>query len=133
MVDINEGNVYVLVFNDGDSLDVSKIIPGWKGTKTFSIKNSTDTAQIFSMKWISVTNTFTTTNNLYYSIKRNNTSIYNNLRTPYSETTIMSNITIPSKTTYAYSFNFEFKETNISQDMDRGKVFDAKIKIIVSQ
>ena len=85
------------------------------------------------MKWIDVKNTFTTTNNLYYNVKRNKTNIITNKRTPYKETDIVTNVIIPAKTTYEWTFTFEFKDTGKNQDIDMGKIFDAKIKIIVKQ
>ena len=85
------------------------------------------------MKWIDVKNTFTTTNNLYYSVMRNKTNIITNARTPYKETNIVTNVVIPAKTTYEWTFSFEFKDTGKNQDVDMGKIFDAKIKIIVKQ
>ena len=131
-VDINEGNEYVLTLT-GSDYDVSKIVPGWTGTKKFKLSNTTNTAQTISMKWINVQNTFTTTNNLYYSVNRGKTNVIKNARTPYKETDIMTNIVIPAKTTYEWTFNFKFKDTGKNQDVDMGKLFDAKIKIIVKQ
>ena len=83
------------------------------------------------MKWTNVTNTFTTINNLYYNVKRGNTTIVKETRAPYKEATINSSITIPANTTYEFRFNFEFKNTSMKQDMDKGKTFDAKIKVTV--
>ena len=85
------------------------------------------------MKWINVTNTFTNTNNLYYSVTRDKTKVINNARAPYKETDIIKEVIIPAKTSYEWTFNFEFKDTGKNQDIDMGKVFDAKIKIIVKQ
>ena len=85
------------------------------------------------MNWINVHNTFTTVNNLYYSVSRNNVTLIKNARAPYKDSIIISNVTIPAKTTYTFKFNFEFRNTNLNQDIDKGKVFDAKIKIIVKQ
>ena len=85
------------------------------------------------MNWLNVKNTFTNVNNLYYTVSRNNTVLVKNARAPYKNSNIVSNITIPAKTTYTFKISFEFKNTNVNQDIDKGKTFDAKIKIIVKQ
>ncbi|UKI57035.1 MAG: MSCRAMM family adhesin SdrC [Clostridium sp.] len=120
-VDINEGDVYVLTLDSSD-YDISNIAPGWTGTKKFKLSNTTDTVQTISMKWINVTNTFTNTNNLYYSVTRNKTKVINNARIPYKRNRY-----------YKRSYNtcekhlmnghliFEFKDTGKNQDIDMGK------------
>ena len=83
------------------------------------------------MKWIDVTNTFTSVNNLYYNVKRGSTTILNTTRAPYKETQISSSISIPANTTYKFTFNFEFRSTSVNQDIDKGKTFDGKIKVTI--
>ena len=128
--DINEGDEFVLTLT-GSDYDISKVTPGWTGNKTFKLTNTTDKPQTISMKWIDVTNTFTTTNNIYYTITNNSKTVLKDARAPYKESDILTNITIPAKKTYEWSFKFEFRDTGKNQDIDMGKVFDAKIKIIV--
>lgn len=106
-------------------------MPGWIGNKTFKIINNSDTALSFDMNFVDVTNTYTEENNLYYSVKRGNTILVNENRVPYQNDNIFKNIVIPAKTTFKYSFIFEFKENGLNQDVDKGKVFSAKIKIVV--
>ena len=132
-IDIIEGEEYVLTLTDSSTYNKNNIIPGWTGSKSFKLSNSTTSPQVVNMNWINVKNTFTTVNNLYYSVSRNNVTLIKNARAPYKDSNIISNITIPAKTTYTFKFSFEFKNTNLNQDIDKGKSFDAKIKIIVKQ
>ena len=130
-IDIIEGEEYVLTLTDSSTYNKNNIIPGWTGSKSFKLSNNTSSSQVVNMNWINVHNTFTTVNNLYYSVSRNNVTLIKNTRAPYKDSIIISNVTIPAKTTYTFKFNFEFKNTNLNQDIDKGKVFDAKIKIVV--
>ena len=130
-IDVYEGEEYVLKFSDGLDMNQPNITPGWKGSKNFTITNKTDEAQTFKLEWINVTNTFTEVNNLYYKITRDNNVVKDSLRTPYNSAVILDNITIPAYKSYVYTFEFEFKETNVNQDVDKNKLFDGTIKITV--
>ena len=132
-IDIVEGEEYVLTLTDFATYNRNNIVPGWTGSKSFKLSNNTNSPQVINMKWLNVKNTFTSVNNLYYTISRNNTVLVKNARAPYKDSNIVSNVTIPAKTTYTFKFSFEFKNTSINQDVDKGKIFDAKIKIIVKQ
>ena len=79
------------------------------------------------------TNTFTTANNLYFNIVRNNKLVSSDNRAPYTDKVILDNIEIPAKTEHVYSIDYEFKDTGVNQDVDQNKTFKTTIKVAIDK
>ena len=87
----------------------------------------------YKLDMINVTNTFTNANNLYYTIKRNGSIISNDNRTPYSDTTILNDVTIPAKSEHVYIIEYEFKDTGVNQDVDQNKIFRTGVRVAIAK
>lgn len=121
---------YIINYIDESEVN-TYITPSWTGKKDFTIKNQTSDTITYSIKWIDVTNTYTEKNNLYFGLRRNYNLVLdiNENRLPYTDKYLIENVEIKPNQTHEYDLSFLFKETNENQDIDKGKIFYAKLKI----
>lgn len=112
-------------------LSSNLLVPGWTGKKTFKLINNNSIPIKYSIKWIKVKNTYTPTNNLYFGLTRNKEVLKDitSSRVPNTDGYLIENLTLPANTTYEHELDFLFKQTNINQDMDKSKVFEALLQI----
>lgn len=128
--DENEG-VFEIRFEEIKSIKEDYIIPGWTGYYAFTVKNDTVKNIKYNISLVNITNNFTETNNLYYVIRKNGVIVSEEKRAPYSDEVILDNITINAKTEDNYTITYEFKDTNVPQDVDQNKTYKSTVRVAV--
>jgi len=88
----------------------------------------------YEILWTNVMNTFTATNNLYYGLKLNGNVVKNILtervpRNTEQNKALTTNVLIQPGQTHTYELTLEFRNTEFNQDIDKGKVFKAKLRV----
>ncbi len=123
-----------ILFTDNNELSSSEIIPGWKETKTFSVKNESDEVFNYNIIFKDLINTFVTEGYLQYKITSSNG--YN--MTEYSDIPKSStpediilayDIDINPKDIHEYTIEFIYKDSPEDQSIDMGKEFNGTLYI----
>lgn len=126
--DTYEGE-YIIEFEELTSLADYKVIPGWSGYQSFVIRNNNPKPIVYDLQWVNVENNFTDTNNLYFSLIRNNSRIIKDSRAPYTNQTLKTSEVVAANSENVYKVIYEFKESGINQDIDKNKTFKTNIKV----
>ena len=111
-------------------LKAEDVGPGWTGKQVFKIKNNSNDTVRYTLNWKNVINTFTKTNNLDYTLTRNDKKIGFS-KAPYIESPLIENEVIGPNSENTYVINYEFKETYQDQNVDQGKIFSTNLEIVV--
>ena len=86
-----------IVYNSGPQYNVNNVLPGWSGTKTFTVTNNGEREATYNISWQNITNLFNGKNDIVYSITSTNGG-GSLSETPFPSTgtnlPIISNITI---------------------------------------
>lgn len=129
-IDLNDQGPYIIDFADitGDNF---AIYPGWKGSKTFRVSNTSNKTLTYRIDFTEVENQLTEENNLYFGLIKNGVEVIDlkTNRAPYDNSPLISAQTISGKTTDTYEITFEFVDTNVNQDVDKGKTFYTKLQV----
>ena len=132
----DEKGTFRIYFLDDTTINYSSVRPGWKASKTFSIKNGTTKTLKYDIYWKDIINNFTKENNLYFELSRDGKVILDNTnRVPYpsngsNDKVLLKDVEIKTVETHVYTLTVYFKETNKNQDMDRGKEFSSKLEVV---
>ncbi len=124
-----------ILFTDNNQLASSEIIPGWKETKTFSVKNESGNTFNYNIVINDLVNTFVTEGYLQYKITSSNGyNMEGYLDIPKSnmpEDTILAyDIDIPAGVTHEYTIEFVYHDSDEDQSEDMGKIFSGTLGII---
>ncbi|MEG0799278.1 MAG: hypothetical protein RR228_01415 [Bacilli bacterium] len=130
----------VIKFNDGNLLMSGKLYPTDQANvdiltpvKTFTIENTTDFSQVYSVKWIILKNDFIT-NNFKYKVDATNGGMSKGYTTaPKTEEVILSKVTIAPRVTQKYSITMKLEGTNKPQNEDQGRTFIAKLHVFTGE
>lgn len=122
-------NNYYLLVNYLDSINVSEIRPGWRGSQSFTINNMSNVTLMYNIKLTNVVNTFDPVNDFVYSLKRDGINVKSRVIAPTTDTIILENIIIPGHMSYTYELIYEFLEKNIDQNVNQGRIFNAQINV----
>ena len=125
-----------------DETEAPKLIePGFVDTKVFTVTNTGNAKEIYNIYLDDVTNTFVRTGDVvYYLYKKENASTINadNLdnndivatgQFPVSNAYIKINESINEGVTNAYALKIEYKNLDVNQDENKGKIFSSKVQI----
>ena len=127
-VSVTSANLQI-VFTDSDgALTETDIEPGWKKTKTFTIKNDTKTEYKYNIVIKDLLNTFVTEGYLQYKITSTNggynmTEFKDIPKSSAPKDTILAySVVIPNGVTQSYTIEFKYtNDENIDQSDDMGK------------
>ncbi len=124
-----------ILFTDDNELASSEIIPGWKETKTFSVKNESGNTFNYNIVINDLVNTFVTEGYLQYKITSSNGYNMNGYldipKSNTSEDTILAyDIDIPAGVTHEYTIEFVYHDSDEDQSEDMGKIFSGTLGII---
>ncbi|MBQ6841395.1 MAG: hypothetical protein IJO63_04710 [Bacilli bacterium] len=124
----NDADFYIM-----NPLDIKSdsVEPGWADHYVLEVKNTAHYAVAYRIVWENVTNEFTDTNNLDYSLSRSNTSFLNNMKAPRASVVLKDNLIIKANSSAKFVMNIEFRETGINQNIDSGKSFRGQLKLEV--
>ena len=130
----NPGDMIKVSYDAGEALNMENAIPGDTEEKSFSVKvtptdneNSTKYAIVLDIS----NNEFTGTNELTYVLKENGSEIKNGDLTTASGKTTLTTIekTVSGATTYNYTLEVTFKNTDEEQNHNAGKKFISNLKV----
>lgn len=104
--------VLVTSFNNGSALNLGKITTGYelKNPKVITITNEGDSNITFDIKLTSIKTTLLSTNNLVYTITKDN-NVSNAIELPLSDKTIAQNVTIEPSQTITFIIKVKFNGT----------------------
>ena len=108
----------------------SNMLPGNYIEKTFTVENTGTVDTSYSIYLNDVRNTFVTKSDLVYELITEDGRVVGQITCPDSNTAIATNINIPVNTTHHYTLRITFKETNLNQDDNKGKLFKARIGLV---
>ena len=119
-------------FTDIASLEGKNILPGWKGTQKFSVKNTSNSSYEFSLVWKKVFNNFINKNDLIYTVKINTNGkdeiIINQRALPSSNETIIDSLVLEPYRIYYFTIEYEYINQDYEQ-ADQGKTFNGSIQL----
>lgn len=129
-MNIGKNDEYILTFKDITDLKNVNIYPGWSASKVFEITNTSAVTLTYNINFTSVKNEFSTTNNLYYGLIKDNKTLIdiNTARAPYKDGVMLKSIIIKPGETHTYMFKLMFKDSDVNQDIDKGKIFIQRYK-----
>ena len=133
---IDEPGEYIITFLDKENMNYSSVRPGWTASKTFTIKNESKATLKYDIYWDEIINEFTKTNNLYFGLVRNGSTVIDisSNRTPYpnngNKVLMLNNVILKPGETHSYELTLLFKDTGLNQDVDRGKIFSSRLQIV---
>jgi len=124
-----------ILFTDDMELASSEIIPGWKETKTFSVKNESGNTFNYNIVINDLVNTFVTEGYLQYKITSTNgynmTEYKDIPKSNTPEDIILAyDIDIPAGVTQEYTIEFVYHDSLEDQSDDMGKIFSGTLGII---
>ena len=119
---------------------MENIVPGWDssvngGNQEIRITNSSQYNTKINFKWVNVSNGFTRTNDLVYTLYKNGNAVDGVIDKvlPTNSSVIVNNIQLDANSTDVYSIRYKYKYfENESQNVDQGKVFKGKITVELS-
>ena len=118
----------IVVLDQNKSTDIG---PGWSGSQIFRVINKTNEDVLYSLYWKNVINTFSTINNLDYTLKKNGI-IIGTSKVPYIESPLIERTNITANSEDEYELIYEFKETNQNQNIDQGKKFSSNLEVRIN-
>ena len=125
------GKKLEITYTDGNGViePTGKIEPGYKATKTFSVKNTGDETATYSIKLDKITNTFTRTADWSYILLEENSAL--SIGTiPTYETTLLDSIEIKSGETQSYSLMVRYANLpDVDQSIDMGATLSLRVNI----
>ena len=104
-------------------------IPGSTITKTFTVKNTGNAKVNFSINLTDVTNEFTRTEDLIYTLVSSDNVINENGIFPTTDTFLLSNETLEKDASRTYTLTIDYLTSTENQINDSGKTIEAKITI----
>ncbi len=136
--DINDDNKVITnihnhtlstMFNNGRTLSLNNITNGYElaTPKIIQITNEGNSDIIFDIKLTSIKSTLSSTNNLVYTLTRDN-STSDAMSLPLSDKTIIQNVTIEPSQTITYTLKVKFNGT-----LDNNNANSYSANIIVEQ
>ena len=131
-IDVSKFITREIVFEDVNKDDMFSIMPGWVGSKSFKVTNTSEVDLIYSIYFTNTVNEITEENNLYYGLTKDGVTVISieNTRAPRtSESLLVKNIVIKPHEVHNYTITFEFKDTGLNQDIDKNKRFYTKLQV----
>ena len=108
----------------------NEILPGWSETYTFSVTNNTEEPIIYNILFTDVVNTFVNKEQLVFTLASTNTGgTLTQTELPSSNGAVLSNITIPARTTQEYTLTVSYLSAGFNQIDDLGATFSFRILI----
>lgn len=120
-----------ITYNGGNSLNLKGIGNGYQlnPSKTISITNEGDTDITFDIKLTSINTSLLSTNNLVYTLTKNNTNVISK-ELPLSDKVIASDVKISPNETISYTirvaFNGTIEENNYTNYYNSKIIIDQK-------
>lgn len=135
-----------LLFEDGETISVENIEPGWTAEKTFTVKNKGSVNLYYSINYGNLVNTFINDEMIYtlsctrYSNYENKTisgtcdGITSSIPYSFNESTkkMIGGILIEPNITHEYTLTITFVETGENQNYNKLKTFNTKLQILES-
>jgi len=125
-----------IVFTDEREISNGGITPGWKDSKTFSVKNESNNVFYYNIIFENLVNTFVTEGFLQYKITSTDGGYSSEgyLDIPKSSTPtdviLASNIELPIDVTHNYTVEFVYHNSDtVNQNEDQGKIFEGNLFI----
>lgn len=112
-------------------ITADSIEPGWNDKYVLKIRNNTQYALSYRIVWREVLNEFTDENNLDYSVLRNGSKYFMDLKAPRNELILKDNILIRAGTSISFVMDMSWKDTGLNQNIDSAKAYKGKLKIEV--
>ncbi len=134
-VDVTTG-IKELTLSDNAAVNFGTIVPGWSESVTFTVTNTGDLSTYYNLVWESLTNTFTRTQDLTYSITSTNgggTLASTTVPTLGNNINIISDVLVEPNTTQTYTITFNYaRSTTEDQTVDSNKTFSGTLDITPS-
>ena len=108
-------------------LVVTDIYPGFQGTHSFTVKNVSKRTLVYTISFRDVTNTFVGSDLKYNVVKDGKNLLKDWTTVPREDGVITEDIIIGPGETANYDINYWFVNTNVNQDVDMGKTFNAGV------
>ena len=124
-----------IVFTDSEALTVSNIEPGWNTTKTFTVKNESESTYSYNLVIKDLVNTFRSYGALQYKIESTNSGYTTNNewkdvpKADNTTTPLAFNISIPVDVTQSYTLYLRYQNNGEDLTEDLGKTFTGKIEV----
>ena len=130
---VTTGNMEI-TYSDGQIIGTpSNMIPGQSITKSFTVRNTGSVETQYVIYLSEVINTFNPASDLEYKLEYTSTNGYatNGFVTAPTIATSINNVaqSIGVNELHEYTLTIRFKETNLIQDDNKGKRFEAKLQI----
>ena len=118
-------------FTDGEQVTLENAVPGQYVEKTFKVKNVGTTQTTYDIYMSDLVNDFANKSDLVYTLTSSDGgySILTQTQVPDTSTKIVSNHTLGVNEEHNYTLKVEFKETNLNQNDNKGKIFKTIIRI----
>lgn len=130
----NQDESAILFLNYVQSVMVENMLPGTTETQIFTVENQSNHSLVFNLNWINVVNEISVREGFTYQIKRDGIISSDSIPVPNEDSTMLSKIVIPAKTTYQYEIDYTFHDLeDIDQSQDQNKTFSAQIKAEIIQ
>ena len=116
-----------LVFNDTKEINVNRVFPGQKFTKTFNVTSNADDAIKYNIKVANVTNTYEM--DLVYKLKKDGTYVTEESIFSKTDDYIYTNVVINPKEKHEYELEIEFLNRDYNQSIEGGYEFKGTVEI----
>ena len=127
-IDIGTASNGVLTVTYTKDINIQNILPGWSGTQTFTIKNTSNKTIIYNVNLIDVQNTFKN-NEFKYNLVKDGNVIVRTTDALVSNAAIAKQLVIAAGETANFEINYEFVDINNPQDYNQGVNYKAKVEI----
>ena len=120
-------------YSDGNSINLSNILPGATIIKTFTVTNTGDNQSTYNINLIDVVNGLTRKSDMTYTLtSTNNGAVIAQTTFPDVNQTIATNIQIGTGVTQSYTLTIQYLNASESQNVDMNKTVSATIQIVDS-
>lgn len=120
--------------NDNGNYNITNIIPGWESSERQWIKitNNSNYDTNVDISFTNVTNNFVNTNDLEYTLYKDNTAIKTG-KLPVNDTLLLGNINIAANSINYYYISYRFIYSDQDQNVDQGKTFSTKLNVSLTK
>lgn len=120
--------------NDNGNYIISNIIPGWESLEKqhVIVTNSSNYDTTIDIKWTNVDNTFVNTNDLEYFLYKDDILLKTGIL-PVKDENLIQNLKISANSKNNYYISYRYIYSQNDQNIDQGKTFNAKLKIVLAK
>ena len=120
--------------NDNGNYLIANIIPGWEASEKqhITITNSSNYDTSVDFNWTSVKNEFVNTDDLEYTLYKEN-KIIKIGKLPVKDSNLISNIEIPANSKNNYYISYKYIYSEKDQNVDQGKTFSSIINVTLTK